>query len=252
MTPSQFLTPLRASLFELYLMALKEQSYFNWEALLIGEFDKKEGNVTFIKTNAVSKSDKLKVAYEYLSSQETKPDFIIRLDDDDVISPDVLKKAALMDFDCFADEYHSYYDITTSTISQQTRHWLANTVIHKYEHGIAPYGENHIPLFMHDHSQAWHVYYANKKIVWASKKNPIYLRVISPTTITSKMDAAKAAKIESFDQAAYEKYLKTFGKWNAFNCNDFEKYKPKLIQIWEHFSKMKIQVKKKSFFNIFR
>ena len=252
LTPQQFLTPLRASLFDLYLEALKGQSYSNWEAIIIGEVDKKESNFTYIKSDAVSKADKLKVAYEYLIKLEVKPDYIIRLDDDDIISPDVLSKAALLDFDCYSDEYHSYYDITSGNISQQTRHWLPNTIIHKYEHGIAPYGEDKVPLFMHDHSQAWHKYYADKKVVFASKKNPIYLRVISPTTITSKMDPNKANKIESFDKDAYNTYLKTFGKWRYFDCNDFKIYQNDLIKIWEDFSKQKMAPQKKSFFNLFK
>ncbi len=252
LTPEQFLTPLRKSLFELYLQALQKQSYTNWEAILIGEFAKKDQNITYLRSEAVTKSDKLKVAFEYLSQLEIKPDYIIRLDDDDLISPDLLTRISTLDFDCYSDQYHSYYDITTASTSQQLRHWLPNTIIHKFEHGMAPYGESQLSLFMHDHSQAWHVYYADKKIVWAPKKHPVYLRIISPTTITSKMDPGKAVNYADFDKEEYSRYLKTFGNWKRFSCVDFTMHLDRLIKIWENFSQQRIERKKKSFFNFFK
>ncbi|CAN5568877.1 hypothetical protein BH10BAC1_BH10BAC1_19720 [soil metagenome] len=252
LTPKELLSPLRSELFFLYLAALKGQSYNEWEAILIGEEDRVDGNIKYVKANAVSKSDKLKVAYEYLLTLESKPDYIIRLDDDDIISPLILTDIALANFDCYADKFHLYYDLVSGDISQQERNWLPNTIIHKYEHALAIYGESNLPLFMQDHSQAWHVYYQNKKVLYTPKHKSIYLRIISPTTITSKMNQLKSSSYLDMDMNSYGEYLKTFGKWRYFNANDFKAYQNKLINIWETFSKQKIKLKKKTIFNFFK
>src|SRR5688572_29071712 len=113
LTPACFLTPLRKELFSLFLDSLKKQTYDNWEALLFGEEERIEGKIKFIKTEAVSKSDKFLVAIDYLRSLNNKPDYVIRIDDDDLISPNVLKHVSQFDFDCYADKYHAFYDLTT-------------------------------------------------------------------------------------------------------------------------------------------
>jgi hypothetical protein len=251
LTPRELLTPLRSALFELYLKSLKNQTYKDWEVLLVGEEDKREGNFIYLKSASKSKSDKLKVAHHYLLEMQNKPDFIIRFDDDDIISPSVLEKASEIDFDCYADSFHSFYDITSGKTSQQKRNWLPNTVIHKFEHAMAEYGEEKIPLFMQDHSQAWHVYYSSKKIVYAPKLHPIYLRIISPTTITSKMDVLKLNNVSEFNKSAYSVYLKSFGNWSKFDTPDFKQYFDPLVKVWESFSNSKILIKK-NFLDFFR
>ncbi|MCW3071663.1 MAG: hypothetical protein JWO44_1553 [Bacteroidetes bacterium] len=252
LTPSSLLSPLRASLFDLYKDSLNGQTYPNWQALLIGEEEKKQGRIIYKKTDAVSKGDKLKVAYEYLLSLEVKPDYIIRLDDDDLISQYALEYAGGLDFDCCSDLYHSFYDIASGLTSQQHRDWLPNTIIHKYEHAVAAYGDSGLPLFNQDHSQAWHRYYAGKKIHFVPKKHPVYLRVLSPTTITSKIDPLHSEKFENIDMNAYSAYLKGFGKWRNFNLCDFECYRPQLLQTWEEFSGLKITALKRNFLDFFR
>jgi len=252
LTPKALLSPLRASLFDLYKDSLNAQSYPNWEALLIGEEEKKQGRIIFKQTDAVSKGDKLKVAYEYLLSLEVKPDYIIRLDDDDLISQYALEYAAKHEFDCCSDLYHTFYDIASGLVSQQHRDWLPNTIIHKYEHAVAAYGDSGQPLFSQDHSQAWHRYYADKKIHFVPKKHPVYLRILSPTTITSKIDPLLSGKFESIDMNAYSAYLKGFGKWRRFNLNDFEYYHPQLLKAWETFSGQTIRPRKRNFLDFFR
>ena len=59
LTPARLLNLLRKDLFLLFLSSLERQTYENWEALLIGEEGKKNGKFTFLKTNSVSKEDKL-------------------------------------------------------------------------------------------------------------------------------------------------------------------------------------------------
>ena len=248
LTPQQNVSPLRTSLFEIYLKALQSQSYPHWNALLIGEFDKDSGNIKYIKTDAVSKSDKLLEVYKYLLNLPTKPDYLIRLDDDDIISPFALEQAANDEFDCFADEFHSFYDITSATISQQKRAWLPNTIIHKYQHAITPFGAEGLPLFAQDHSKTWHNFYADKKIVYSEKLHPLYLRVISPTTITSRLNNNAHSKDTNFNIKLYNEYLKTFGKWKKSSGDDvFRLYCNDLIRIWEEHSNTKITSKRKHF-----
>jgi hypothetical protein len=243
LTPESLLTPLRKALFEIYLKALKKQGYTNWRAILIGEYEKEDGNIKYIKSAGIDKMEKLKDAYCFLKEMSVKPDYIIRLDDDDIISPFALERTSILDFDCYADLYHSFYNITECKIAQQKRPWLPNTVIHKYEHAIAPFGEGGIPLFMHDHSKSWHIYYARKKIIFASRKQPLYLRIISPTTISSGLNKTLNTS-DDIDFLAYKKHLASFGKWNTFNLEEFEIYKNDLIKIWEDFSNKKISQKK--------
>jgi hypothetical protein len=252
LTPRSLLSPLRASLFDLYKDALNGQTYSNWEALLIGEEEKKQGRIIYKKTDAVSKTDKLKVAYDYLLSLEVKPDYIIRLDDDDLISQYALERAAKLDFDCCSDLHHTFYDIASGLVSQQDRDWLPNTIIHKYEHAVAPYGDSGKLLFSQDHSQAWHRYYADKKVHYVPKSEPVYLRILSPTTITSKIDPLHSERFENIDMNAYAAYLKGFGKWRNFNLADFKVYQPQLITAWEEFSGTKIKPLKKNFLDFFR
>lgn len=211
LTPKHLLTPLRELLFNQFLFALNNQSYPNWEAILIGDEEKTEGKIKYLKVQALSKEIKLIFAKEYILNLKEKPDYIIRIDDDDIINPFVLEKISGLEFDCYADNYHAFYDIVSGKISQQNRPWLANTVIHKYEHAMIEYGVDKTPLFLCDHSKSWHDYYKDKKVIFSSKKHPIYLRVLSPTSITAETNELKS----------YNLYLKGFGKWKRISLNPF-------------------------------
>ena len=220
LTPLSHRTQLRSELFQCYLQALNKQTHHNWQALLIGEEDKKEGNCIYIKTNSVTKQEKLMDAYEFILRMPEKPDFIIRLDDDDVISPHILEIACTKKFDCYADKHHLFYDITSAMTSRQKRNWLPNTIIHKAEHALAPFGPEGKPLFTHDHSKAWHVYYKGRKIKWASKRHPVYMRILSPTSISGKVDYTE-----------YSEYLKGFGKWRKKIPSDFEGFQFEYLKL---------------------
>lgn len=164
---------------------------------------------------------------------KNKPDFIIRLDDDDIISPDILERVSKENFDCYADEFHTFYDLSSGKICQQKRNWLPNTVIHSFKHAMKIM-ENGKPLFSQDHSEVWLNYYSGKKIIYSPKEHPVYLRIISPTSVSGKKD---------FNSEGYQKYLYSFGKWGNFGLNDFKIYrddlnKPKeIINKKENFNK---------------
>lgn len=256
LTPSKLLTPLRSMLFHEFLRGLNDQTYTNWQALLIGEEEKKEGNITYAKIKAESKEIKLIYAKEYILNMKVKPDYIIRIDDDDVINPHLLEKLSKIDFDCYADKFHSFYNIVSGKVCQKEKNWLANTVVHKFEHAMAEIGEDKLPLLTCDHSKEWYTYYKDRDLIFAPKKHPVYLRILSPTTVTSgihnsttvgvhdKYEEFKSKvikmKVESdIDFKTYNNYLKGFGRWKYKNMDDFINSTNKLNHVWGSFSGQK-------------
>ena len=251
LTPKAFLTPLRKSLFEQFIESLKKQTYSNWEALLLGEESRIDGKIKYLSLGAESKEIKLIFAREYILNLPEKPDYIIRIDDDDIINPNILMRVSTLSFDCFADMYHAFYDLTTGKISLQKRSWMANTVIHKYEHAMCELNEDKMSLIQCDHSKDWIKYYENKKIIYADRKSPVYLRILSPTTVTSGiygMNKSVSEKYTDFknnivklktkgdiDFTQYNSYLKGFGKWKYMILKDFEVFQYSLKNIWESF-----------------
>ncbi len=255
LTPKRLLTPLRQMLFNEFINSLKAQSYANWKAILIGEEENIDGNIQYISCKAESKETKLIFAKEYILNLKIKPDYIIRIDDDDVINPEILNQTGKLDFDCYADLYHSFFDLVSGKISQQKRTWLANTVIHKYSHALAEVGEDKLPLMQADHSKDWIKYYSDKNLVYARKKEPVYLRVLSPTTVTSgtssinsdyknlsevydhfKSKAIEINSISDINFTDYNKYLNTFGKWKFVSINNFKTIQNRLELVWQKFS----------------
>jgi hypothetical protein len=214
LTPKQLLNDVRRDLFELYKSSLTHQTYTGWSALLLGEEEGKEGNFHYIKCPSQGKNDKLRFVADLIVRMRPQPDFIIRIDDDDVMRPDVLSEVAQLDFDCYGDRWHAFYDVVSGRTSLQERPWLANTIIHKTEHALAPYGDSGDPLFVHNHFQAWHPYYEGKKVVYADQFSPVYLRLLSPTTYShNKKNARYSGQLE-YDKQEYRKFLKKFGKFN--------------------------------------
>ena len=255
LTPQSYLTPLRKELFSLFLSALKQQTYENWEVLLLGEEEKKDGKFTYIRTEAVTKEDKFLVAIDYLKSLKIKPDYIIRIDDDDLISPNVLKRASKLYFDCYSDRYHTFYDMSTGKISQSRREWLPNTVIHKFEHALANVrnsnemlvDNNNFSLIGLDHNIYWEKYYRDKKILWSEIENPVYLRILSPTSITNLINNQEHVKTWNHNsQLAFNKYTIGYGPWVYKNLSGFRQYYGDLKLIWERFSGTPIEKQRTS------
>jgi glycosyltransferase involved in cell wall biosynthesis len=205
------MTPLREKLFSLYKQALHNQTYPHWEVLLLGEEEGRDEKFIKLRTKEEWKINKLQEALDYIQSLEQKPDYVIRLDDDDLIAPALLEKASKLDFDCYGESHHHFYDLVYSKYSCQKRPWLTNTVIHKTEHIFVPYGPEQIPLLKKNHNEAWHIYYQNKKLVLADKNDPMYLRLLSPTTFS--VHGFDFEKNQTNDWAKYNKYLHSFGLW---------------------------------------
>jgi len=220
LTPESNLTPLRKELQQLCFKNLLSQTYSNWKALLIGAVAPKgtEDNRFIHISEEGYKELKLQHAVKYIKETNLKSDYIIRLDDDDLINPSILKHYATSQADVIVDLYQWFIEWESKRISKDFKPWFANTVLHKSEHALAEFGEiaregvsqinNYVSLIATNHA-LMHSYYKGKNIKFTSGNIPIYLRVINPDSITSKT-------VQS-----YQDYLQKFGLWNEKFPVDF-------------------------------
>jgi len=192
-------------------LRLLKASYRVW---LLGDPGEEISDFETIKVRGTSKEDKLWEAGRILKASFSPPArYVVRLDDDDLINVSAFEAAANKDFDCYADKYHQFYDLSSGAVCAQKRNWIPNTAIHKFEHAmkiVPSIGGSELAgkenfLFACDHSQAWHPYYADKKVVYTDKSNPLYLRVLNPGSITAQGN----------DSQSYTDYLRSFGNWEA-------------------------------------
>ena len=235
---------MRQGLIDIMQKSLYEQSYTNWKALWIGEKefqDSKIKEVEVVDKKTLSEIYLRKDVIEYINDC----DYIIKLDDDDIILPNTLQVASKLDFDCYCDAYHTFYDISSGIITQQKRNWIASTCIHKKEHAFKNFSpeilhSNFInSLFYGDHGRDWINYYKTKNIIYTSKENPVYVRVLSPTSITAGAKIFPVKLISNIDMPTYYNYLKNFGTWNLSTIKSFKIFQDDLRKNWESFSGMK-------------
>ncbi|MBF9253839.1 hypothetical protein I2I11_11095 [Pontibacter sp. 172403-2] len=215
-TPKQFRSDVRDALWQLCKKALLNQNFTDWKALIITDEEEEENdNLIYLVDNAAAtKYEKIKSGLQYVESH-IKPEYLIRLDDDDLIMPNALQHASKYSFDALTESKHTFYEITSDLISQQQRDWFPNTIIHKYDHAISAYGKSGRDLFNQDHSQTYHLYYKDKKVVYLEANNPLYVRLLSPNSITSRGND-------------YSTYLDSYGYWDVDTIKDFEKYRIEL------------------------
>ncbi|WP_290794791.1 hypothetical protein [Flavihumibacter sp. UBA7668] len=240
-TPKKFRTGFREFLWQQTLQSLKTQEYNNWQVLVVGEWEEiGDDRFHFLEHDLVEKRKKLCYAMEFIRSMPKQPDYLIRLDDDDLISSTVLERVKEETAACIADRYHSFVEIVTGKVSQQKRNWLANTVAHKTSHAfqLMDPADPDSYLLVQDHSQAWHPYYSGLSVYYTSKLEPLYLRILAPGSITSK------AASQSGDAATdYLRYLLGFGTWSTGSTalTGFEQALPALRGIAGYLSETGIQ-----------
>src|SRR6185437_13897891 len=221
--PTSLRNNLREDLWELCYANLMNQTSKNWKAIVIGHLsDKIPDNHHFIllEKDDGTKIEKLKLGLNYIKNTlPQKPDYVIRLDDDDIFSKDILKTidCKSTDFDCIYDPWHASVDLVYMKISFRNNYWLPNTVIHSYPNAIQICGPVNTELILQDHSQFWHIYYKNKNCYLTSKKKPVYYRVLSPYTITSSTSQNK----DNVDWKTHNIYLDGYGPWISINKNAF-------------------------------
>jgi hypothetical protein len=241
LTPKAKRSSTRAALMELMEHSLKAQSYKHWKAMWVGEAEREDGP---IKTVDCSAPGSLSTLYlrEDVKALIAWADYIIKLDDDDIILPHTLEIASRLEFDCYADRFHTIHDLTTGRTTQQMRPWIAATCIHKKEHAITlnrgeGIADNFInSLFYGEHGRDWIAYYLGRNIRYAHPTTPVYVRVLSPTSKSSGAVVFPAHSLADVDLQAYAAYVRGFGGWNRYPIRNFASYLPKLQKIWCAFS----------------
>lgn len=219
-TPVKFLNKERKLLWNLCYKSLLNQNYSRWTAITIGGEILNNKDDRFIELNFEGrKEEKLQKATQYIIENNIIGDYIIRLDDDDIINPTVLGKASKLEFDLYVDKHQWFWHYESGKISNRVWNWFPNTCIHKREHALTQWGKyakgdfkhfkNQALLIENDHSKL-HPYYKNKNIIFSDKKHPIYIRTITSSSITAG---------NAINQ---EQYLKKFGLWHKNNLKDFQ------------------------------
>lgn len=243
-TPAKRRSSLRQKLLDLYTEALNNQTYKNWKVIQLGEEEGTDGHYCRFRLPDVSREEKtvyLKALFGRDDFRKVllESDYIIKLDDDDLISPELLN--SLRDFkgDLYYDRFHTFLDCSSGVITQQERAWFASTCVHKTVHALSEWkgeGASEIGNLLYtDHSKAWHKFYERKQIQAAEPMHPVYLRVLSPTSITAGAKAGTQA-FADVDMNKYFAYLQSFGNWECAATKDFGNYLPAVAEAWEQFT----------------
>ncbi|MDI3520441.1 MAG: hypothetical protein PWR04_429 [Anaerophaga sp.] len=219
--PDTYRNPIRNKLWKLCLDSLFKQTFLNWTALVVGKnIDHQKNDNRFIVVSYEgTKEEKLQKATEYIIQNNIPGDYIIRLDDDDIINPTILEKVSKLNFDIYVDKHQWFWHYESGKISNRVWNWYPNTCIHKREHALTEWGDyangdfkrykEQALLIENDHSKL-HPYYKNKRVIFADKKHPVYLRTITSVSITAQ------------NSHNHENYLKRFGLWHKNNLKDFQ------------------------------
>ena len=221
LTPKSHLNKVRQELQKLCLSTLKKQTYSNWKALLVGSNLPEEalGDERFIHVAFEGKKEeKLQKATQYILDKKNQSDYIIRLDDDDIFNPKILNEIKDLDSDLYVDKTQFFWNYETKQVASRTWYWFPNTCIHRTEHALAEYGDfaegdftkfrKNALLIENDHSKL-HSFYIEKKVVFSNRRNPIYLRSITTSSITAN---------NSNDHTSY---INRFGNWKTNKLKDY-------------------------------
>lgn len=222
LTPASHLTEIRKELQEKCLLSLKGQDYQNWSALLIGK--DKPTTVTdnrFIHLPIEDiKEVKIQHATKFIIEEKIACDYIIRLDDDDLISESTLELNKNTNADLIVDLEHWFIDWNSKKASKSFNPWFPNTCIHKTTNALSVFGKlaqdymekiNENTLLIENNHSEIHNFYKGKKIIFTPSNSPVYLRVLNPDSITSNSDDN------------YADYLKKYGNWDQSKPLGFSK-----------------------------
>jgi len=211
-----------------------QQTGKNWTALVIGEEDYVMENIIGLKSGAISKYQKINFALDYIQNSQILPEYILRLDDDDIINPNILLHAEkLGNFDIYTDKWHCSWNYATNQIAQTVNYWFPNTCFIKTSHALSKWEPGNLDsnkyMLNNDHGN-FHLFFKNKKVIFSPKKHPIYVRTISNSSIMAN------------DADSQENYLKSFGLWRNIILKDYtlpksNKRKPNLLDIFLDFGK---------------
>lgn len=205
---------IRHKLHQHYIDALKNINYSNFKVYLFGHLpSSNEGTINFVQADGNSKEQKLQFAKVYLLDAGLKSDYILRLDDDDILNPNAFNHVNKTKPDVYSDLYHSFINIDSGLIAQQQRPWFPNTAIIKWDLAFSILFLDNALLFNFQHT-VWHRFLKDAKasIEYSNKFNPLYLRVLSAASITS---------IETQSKSGFSQYLSQFGEFQEMEFQDF-------------------------------
>jgi len=221
LTPASHLSESRLFLRKLCFDNLQSQTYAGWKALLIGKLTGQEvpGPDFMLLDFEGHKEEKLQMATQYIQEHQVEADYIIRLDDDDIFNPQLLKKLSEATFDLYVDKSHSYWNSETGCVSHAVRYWFPNTCIHKRSHALSAFGnfppgnytryKSQCLLIENEHNDFHHYYSQDHRILFSERNAPVYLRTINAGSITSQQATRQ------------EDYMNSFGAWKKNKLKDF-------------------------------
>lgn len=224
---------LRSLIFKLFLRQFDYINALNYRVILLsGEIIHTDNkNIQTIVVTTKTKRDRLNEVKQTIIRDYKQFTHICRLDDDDFLNPNLNEYWPQEHFDAWYDNQHCFYDIASDRFASQKRLWMPNTTIMTMD---CAFGEWHEKgkslLFDYDHSATWHLFFDDKRTIASRAENPIYLRVLSPFSITSEQN--RAFVDERIIMRNYFDYLSGFGSWVGYNMIDFKSITFELRTIW--------------------
>jgi hypothetical protein len=206
---------IRGKLHSLYRKSIEAIRYDNFKVYIFSDQAGEElRNTEFVICDGKTKEKRLAFAKKYLLDESLSSDYILRLDDDDVLNPFAFDLVNKSKPEFYFDPFHSFYSFDSNMYSQLNQPWFANTVIMKSVHAFKEIYLNNALFFNFQHS-TWHAYFSDNGIIGkpSEKNSPLYIRIISRSSITSK--AGKSDR-------DFDNYLSNFGSWKTKYFRDFE------------------------------
>ena len=233
LTPNEYLTEGRRRLKKNALQSLINQTYKNWKVLLIGERGADDPiNERFIYLNySGKKEEKLQIATDYIFKNGVQLDYIIRFDDDDLFSKNILQEIADSNADLIVDRQHVFYNPLDGKVARKVCYWFPNTCIIKANIALDFWGEfptgeyikfREKPRLIENEHNNFHNYFKySDNIIFTKRENPVYLRVLNPDSITAH-------------ERNFESYLSDFGLWSTQIPEGFETEKLQSYTNYSH------------------
>jgi hypothetical protein len=222
LTPLAKQTAERKRLQQLCIRSLNSQTYRRWQALMIGEHlpESASGDRFIHVPYEAAKEEKLQYCTHYIRTAGLQSDYVIRLDDDDVINPEILEKLADADFSIYVDLYHSYWRPDVNEVAQTVKQWFPNTFVIKTSLALEPFGTfppgdhrnlKEKPLLIENEHNVIHEFFVQRKlpVTFAKKSDPVYLRSVAADSLTARQSGDRRS------------YLKSFGRWRANRLRTF-------------------------------
>src|SRR5882762_5095711 len=106
LTPVAKRSAFRQTLIDVYFSSLKNQTYLDWKAIIFGEEEKVDSNFHYFILEDGPREKRFEDIKKLFAKEEIKKlldeaDYIIKLDDDDIISPVLLDQVKKFDGDLY-------------------------------------------------------------------------------------------------------------------------------------------------------